>query len=85
MEVAHPLRAERERCEFFSKMMCAAEVFWEINVELFYLDHLLCDLSGLVNIQNNLGIPHHRIKCPSFTQTERGGKKRQGRDFNLLC
>lgn len=50
----------------------------EVSAELFYLDHLLCDLSGLVNVQHDLGVPHHRIKCPAFTQTERqGGKEKK--------
>lgn len=63
--------------------MCTAEVFLEISIELFYLDHLLCNLSGLVNIQYNLGIPHHRIKCSAFTQTE-SRKKHKDTISNIL-
>lgn len=53
------------------------EVLSGISSEWFYLDHLLCDLPGLVNIQGNLGIPHHRIKRSALAQAggrERGGK-----------
>lgn len=64
--------------------MCTEEMFWGISIELFYLDHLLCNLSGLVNIQDNLGIPHHRIKCSAFTQAESREKKHKDK-ISLLC
>lgn len=58
-------------------------MFWGISIELFYLDHLLRNLSGLVNIQDNLGIPHHRIECSAFTQAESREKHKD--KISLLC
>lgn len=63
--------------------MGAADMLWEIDADLFYLHHLLCNLSCLVNIQDNLGIPHHRVKCPAFTQADRGGVKIRGHKTGL--
>lgn len=57
----------------------------EAAAELFYLDHLLCDLSGLVNIQHDLGIAHHRIKRPAFTQAEGREGKRKSTGIKGLC
>lgn len=48
--------------------------FGEISAELFYLDHLLRNLSCLVNIQDNFGISHYRIKCPAFTKAGKDSK-----------
>lgn len=91
MEVAHPLRIHthigRDVLVFSSVFLSLLqyEVLSGISGEWFYLDHLLCDLPGLVNIQGNLGIPHHRIKSSALAQAggrERGEKEHiQGRDF----
>lgn len=35
---------------------------------LWYLHNLLGNLSCFVDIQDNLGISHHGVECPAFTQ-----------------
>lgn len=38
---------------------------------LLYLHNFLGNLSGFVDIQDDLGIPHHGIECPSLTEAEK--------------
>lgn len=70
VEVAHPLQTEATVTA--GKQKPAGQ---RRPPSRSYLDHLLCDLSGLVNVQDNLGIPHHRVQRPTFTQAGRRGKE----------
>lgn len=92
MEVAHPLRIHthigRGVLVFSSVFLCLLqyEVLSGISGEWFYLDHLLCDLPGLVNVQGNLGIPHHRIKCSALAQAGGGvGGGTYKAKISLIC
>lgn len=48
---------------------------------LWYLHDFLGNLPGFVDIQDDLGVPHHRIERPSLAEAEKQKDKRSRRQL----